>query len=263
MRIIVNADDFGYSADTVAATIDAFERGILSSATIMARMPATNHALSFARRRPQFSFGVHLTYVSDGIEGPVSAVSEVPDLVTERGLFRPSNEVRVRALLRNLPAAQLAREARAQVLVVERAGVPISHVDSHGHLHKFPSIRRALEDVLPEHGIRRMRRVQDVFFAVPWRSPTYWLGPVWQRGIVGSFRTTSHFSMPMGPYDPEDCAVRLLKLSKLRNAGAAHTLEVGVHPGGADWQIRDVAFAAHLVTHAKRWGHQIVGWGDV
>ena len=49
VRIVVNADDFGASAETVAATIQCFEHGALTSATIMPTMPAADEALAFAR----------------------------------------------------------------------------------------------------------------------------------------------------------------------------------------------------------------------
>ena len=45
MRIIINADDFGCSSDTVLATIDCFERELLASATIMVNMPASAEAI--------------------------------------------------------------------------------------------------------------------------------------------------------------------------------------------------------------------------
>ena len=43
------------------ATIECFEAGALTSATIMPGMPSTDEALAFARTRPDLSFGVHLT----------------------------------------------------------------------------------------------------------------------------------------------------------------------------------------------------------
>lgn len=53
-KLIINADDFGFDAHTVEWTIKGFERGALTSATIMAGMPATDLAISFAKAHPQF-----------------------------------------------------------------------------------------------------------------------------------------------------------------------------------------------------------------
>src|SRR5262245_48402366 len=91
MRIVTNADDFGQDDDTVRATIECFENGSLTSATIMANMPGTASAVEFARSRPKLSFGVHLTYVLGvGNEAPVSDPKQLPSLCGGDGLFRPS-----------------------------------------------------------------------------------------------------------------------------------------------------------------------------
>ena len=117
MRIILHADDFGYDDETVRATIECFERGALTSATIMPKMPATAAAVEYAKAHPQFSFGVHLTYVSDGVERPVSDPKELPALCRPDGLFLPSQTVRVRAMQDKLPLA--AHEPAPQVVGVE------------------------------------------------------------------------------------------------------------------------------------------------
>jgi len=41
----------------------------------------------------------------------------------------------------------------AQLGRIRDLGVAISHVDSHGHLHKFKPFCAALKEVLPRHGI--------------------------------------------------------------------------------------------------------------
>src|SRR4051812_25183985 len=104
MRIIVNADDFGMSDDTVRATIACFEDGSLTSATIMPTMPATAAAIEYAKAHPQFSFGVHLTYVCDTTEHPVSDPKDVAALCdASSGRFLPSQTVRVLAMRGKIP----------------------------------------------------------------------------------------------------------------------------------------------------------------
>src|SRR5436190_2722497 len=101
MRIITNADDFGQDDDTVAATIECFERGALTSATIMPKMPATQRAIEYARSHAQFSFGVHLTFVRENErtpESPICAGGEIPALVDPDGRFPDSDKVRWQAL---------------------------------------------------------------------------------------------------------------------------------------------------------------------
>src|SRR5256885_13602155 len=78
MRIVTNADDFGLDADTTAATIECFRAGALTSASIMPNMPATDQAVEFTLQNPQHSFGVHLTFVCDTVEAPISAPEMLP-----------------------------------------------------------------------------------------------------------------------------------------------------------------------------------------
>src|ERR1039458_9522650 len=134
MRVILNGDDFGWSADTVEATIELLERGVLSSATIMPRMPSTGAAIEFARRTPKCSFGVHLTFGGNGPERPLTAPDRLSTLTAADGAFRDSNAIRKDALLGRLSVDQIAVEMEAQVRSVGNRGIAVSHVDSHGHL---------------------------------------------------------------------------------------------------------------------------------
>ena len=260
MRIVTNADDFGASDDTVAATIAGFEHGALTSATIMAAMPATARALDYAVGRPAFAFGVHIVLVGDGTERPCSDASVVPDLVDTDGLLLPTREVRLRALARRLPVDQLEREIQAQLEVVRSAGVPISHVDSHRHLHKLGPVRDALGRVLPRFGVRRVRRVQDVYLRRPLGSPTYWVGRLWQRGIESSFATTDHFYMPSSAGDVHWDEALLERLDELSGT----TLEVGVHPGSDDaWRADEATSIDAFAERARAAGHDLVPWSAI
>ena len=259
MRLILHADDFGSSSDTVRATIECFEQGVLTSASIMPGMPATAQATEYARAHPELDFGVHLTFVGGDDERPLSAPDEIPALTTPDGDFRPTRQLRIRALLHRLPVEQIERELVCQIEEVRRAGVEISHVDSHRHMHKLPSFRQALERALPRLGIRRVRAVQDVYLKKPITSPTYWLGPRWARRLASAFTTTDHFFMPTSAGDTGwehglSEAVRRLR---------GQTLEVGVHPGFESWRDQERTSLVSFAALARDGGHDLVAWKDI
>ena len=159
-RLIVNADDLGWDDDTLETTIELIERGWVTSATIMTGRPASSRALDYAKRAGKFvSFGLHFNIV----DGHLALNSTRNSLVDNQGCFRPSHRQRLAALFSRLNAADIAQELRAQLFVLQQAGVAISHVDSHGHLHKFPAIAHAMLAVLKEFGITKMRRAQDTY----------------------------------------------------------------------------------------------------
>ena len=174
--------------DTVRATVECFERGALTSATIMPKMPATAQAVEYARAHPQFSFGIHLTFVTDTVEAPFSDPAQIPALTGPNGLFLYSQVLRRRALLGRVPVDQVEREMRAQIGFLTDSGVRLSHVDSHGHLHKFAPFVAALRRVLPEFGITRVRNAQDLYLRKPLKSPTYWFGACGDGGSCGTSR---------------------------------------------------------------------------
>ena len=259
MRIIVNADDFGASAETVRDTIACIERGAVTSATIMIGMPAAPAAVEYAVDHPAVSVGVHLTLTGDGSERPIAAAGRLPTLVDGDGHFLPTGEARRRALLGKLAIDELEIEIAAQLQAAVDAGLSPSHVDSHRHLHKLGPVRAALERVLPGFGIDRVRAVQDVWLRRPIRRPTYWLGPVWSRRLTSRFRTTDHFYMPSASggeaHWPDSLAVRIPSLGD-------GTLEVGVHPGEGDWRGTESRAAVRFAGLAEEAGHQLVTWKD-
>lgn len=257
MKIVTNADDFGYDADTVTATIECFNSGALTSASIMPKMPATDQAIEFALSNPQHSFGVHLTFVCDTVEAPISPPEHVRGLVRDDGRFLPSQTVRKMALLGKISVDQIAIEAAAQIDFLISRGVKISHVDSHGHLHKFAPFRRALARILPPRSITRVRNIQDIYFRRPLMSPTYWLGSWWRRRLMRSFKTTEHFYMCASAWDEDWPSTLLAKLSD-------GTLEVGVHPGKAEsWRLDEYRATQEFAKLARERGHELVGWASI
>jgi len=260
MRIVTNADDFGEHEDCTKATIECLEAGALTGATIMPKMPATDMAVQYALSRPDLSWGVHLTYVNNTTECPVLDPRAVPALVNDRGAFLPSQRVRVMALLGGFPVDQIARETEAQIRSLQDRGLRLSHVDSHGHLHKFGPFRRALAGVLPKVGLSRVRSVQDVYLKKPLKSFTYWFGPAHKARIRACFDTTDAFYMPSSAWDLnwEKPLVECLNSLQVR------TIEVGVHPGYAEgWRDAERVGILTFADLARRAGHKLIGWKDI
>ena len=58
--LIVNADDFGQSPGINRGIIEAHERGIVTSASLMTRWLAAGEAALYAKKNPKLSIGLHL-----------------------------------------------------------------------------------------------------------------------------------------------------------------------------------------------------------
>lgn len=133
MRLIVNGDDFGYSPGQNFGIIDAFENGILRSASLMVQGQYVSHALELARSHPRLGVGVHLIL---DYGRPVSSPGQVASLVDENGTFRhPAFEGPLQ-----LSPAEVEQEWRSQIQWVRNKGIEPSHLDSHHHFHLHPQL---------------------------------------------------------------------------------------------------------------------------
>ena len=156
VRLILNADDFGLTPGINQAIEELHGAGVLTSATLMASGPAFAGAVIAARRNPGLGVGCHLVFV-DGV--PISHPDEIPTLLGADGkTFRPSLFDFVQAVLRGtVSPAHLAREAQAQIQHLQRAGIDVTHVDSHKHTHLFPSVAEPVLHAAERCGVRAFR----------------------------------------------------------------------------------------------------------
>lgn len=263
MKVILHADDFGFDEDTTKATIELLKSGALTSATIMPTMPAAEEAIEYAAAHKQYSFGVHLTYV-DGLKPALQ--KEGSTLLDKNGLFYPSNYVRKRAIKLSINKIDIIEESLAQIDIVRNGGVEISHLDSHGHLHKFPSFLFALPEIKRRGGIERVRRVQNVFFQKQTLSPTTILNHFFDWRIAHSCKTTDYFYMSANNMETDWADALLEQMDSLPQNTI---IEVGVHPGHVDteeerWRIAEYRDMVDFAEKIRRQGkHQIISWNDV
>jgi hypothetical protein len=61
-HLIVNADDFGQSVGVNRGIIEAHERGIVTSASLMVRWPSAQEAAAYARSHTSLSLGLHFDF---------------------------------------------------------------------------------------------------------------------------------------------------------------------------------------------------------
>jgi hypothetical protein len=127
--LIVHADDVGMTHSVNAATIQALESGLVSSASIMVPCPWFPEIADYAKSHPGVDFGLHLTLTSERIYyrwGPVALKSMVPSLMDENGYFHhdwtPATHI---------DAKEVELELRAQIDRAIAMGIHPTHLDSH------------------------------------------------------------------------------------------------------------------------------------
>ena len=161
--IIINADDFGRHAEINRAVEEGLVHGCLRSATVMPGGAAFAGAIDIARRHEELGLGVHVTLV-DG--HPLLPPEEIPSLVGSEGDFLPDHTALLKRYLKgSINLEEVRRELAAQLQKVEATGIPISHVDSHQHMHTLPGIIDIVLDLAARAGIRAVRTPRTPLFA--------------------------------------------------------------------------------------------------
>jgi len=146
MKLIVNADDFGYAESVSAGILRAHRNGIVTATTLMANAPHTKGAAKLARATPSLDVGVHLV-VSYG--RPLADVARLRSLVgTDGAFFRPKE-----LLSREIDRDEALTEYRAQYEKVrDLLGREPTHVDTHHWVHDHPALEWAVGEVARETG---------------------------------------------------------------------------------------------------------------
>jgi chitin disaccharide deacetylase len=155
IRLIVNADDFGFNQDVNEGILEAHRNGILTAATLMANGDAFEQAVATARTNPSLDVGCHLTLI--GGSSVLNPAREMPRTVPEL----------LAALARHkMPVYE---EFRAQMMRVNRAGIRPTHLDTHKHTHLAWPVFSAVARIAREFGVRWVRAPFD--FATPSAAP--------------------------------------------------------------------------------------------
>lgn len=154
MKIITNADDFGYTPGVNRAIIDLAEAGVLTSTTVMVNLPEAGQADQLLKFEG-FSLGLHFNLT----EGPsVSDPARVPGLVDKDGCFRNKKALERGLKEGKIPVAEVLRELRSQFeRLREILGERIDHFDSHQGLNRIPGVHQAVMEFGRERKIKALR----------------------------------------------------------------------------------------------------------
>jgi predicted glycoside hydrolase/deacetylase ChbG (UPF0249 family) len=220
-RLVVNADDFGFTRDVNEGIVEAHCRGILTATTLMATGEAFEHAVTLAQKTPSLDVGCHLVLVG---------APPLPRTVLE--------------LTRALAAGRIKvfDELIAQVRRILDAGLRPTHLDTHKHTHLLPPVLDAVARISEEYKIPWVRRPFDFPVSpagVSWakRATSRALGVVRRRfaRVLARHgcRSTDHFAgfQITGRYTASD-------LARLIRSLPEGSTEFMCHPGFCTDELR-------------------------
>ena len=123
--LIANADDFGQSHGVNQGIIEAYERGIVTSASLMVRWPAAAEAVAYSRQHADMSLGLHV------------------DL--GEWAYRDGTWICLYEVIPSYAMQVVTNEVYRQLeMFIRLVGKKPTHMDSHQHRHQHEPIRTVL-----------------------------------------------------------------------------------------------------------------------
>jgi len=153
MKIILNSDDLGISSNVNECILELMEQRRVTSATLMANGPAALDAVHQMGKHKNCSFGVHLNLTQFA---PLSGDAGLAPLLDKNGEFLGIAAVSSVPLTLDLKQGIYA-EWCAQIERAFTMGVPVSHIDSHHHVHTRTGMLGVIRHIQQRFGIRKVR----------------------------------------------------------------------------------------------------------
>jgi predicted glycoside hydrolase/deacetylase ChbG (UPF0249 family) len=235
-RLIVNADDFGFTPAVTSGILEAHAAGSVTSTSMMVHCPGWEDGVRQANTTPTLGIGLHLNLL---VGAPLAVVPSLTD--ARSGRFLTLSALLRRALLRRIDAGEVAAECEAQLAALAGAGIRCTHIDSHRHTHALPRIRGAVAAVASGRGLPLRRPIESHFHAAGG------VGSQIHRGLIGmSWRLTSMGAAPTRAADHfigvsmQDSGGFARKFEAAIDALAPGTTEIMVHPGRVDGVLETI-----------------------
>ena len=192
-RLIVNADDFGFSRGVTDGILRSHCEGVLTSTTLMTNMPDRDRAIDLAGQAPTLGVGIHLNLTQG------APLTTCPRLVGKDGMLVRSLPKLFWKLRSDAARAEAEAEMRAQVEYAVKRGLKPTHVDSHKHVCHLPWLHAGLIRVCREMGIGWLRCAREVRVAgtgglgLPYRVQVRFAQSLAAKAKAAGLKTTDWF----------------------------------------------------------------------
>jgi predicted glycoside hydrolase/deacetylase ChbG (UPF0249 family) len=233
MRLIINADDFGFSESVNESIFHLAKLGSLTSTTVMVNEPYANEIekLLFLKN---LGIGLHFN-ITRGC--PISQISEISSLVDNNGQFFSSKEFRNRAVKGTIKVNHILKELEAQFEKLKGLiGDRITHLDSHQNIYKYLNVSSAIVEFSKQKnylGLRSLSRYHISIRKEPEKAKFNKVFKYGMKEILIEAYYSRLFKKLSNYYKLTDGVLKIhnLKiLSELNPPNDCITLEISCHP---------------------------------
>lgn len=236
--LLVTADDYGIGPETSRAIRELGALGAVTSTVLLVNSPYAESDVDLWRRsgRP-VEMGWHPCLTMDR---PVLPVEQVPSLVNSEGHFRSLGGFLSRLFLGQIRYREVLAELNAQWRrFVDLVGRPPLNINGHKHIHIFPLVRTALQEVLARQGTISYVRCLREPVSTLWRIP----GARFKRLCLSSLGRLTAWRMGRDGWPANDWLAGITDPPWVKNSAffanwlskiPGRVVELMVHPGYQD-----------------------------
>lgn len=238
--LIVSADDFGLTKSVNEGIVKAHREGIVTSINLFPSGDAFDDALRLAGEMGLKEAGAHLALTETA---PVADSKSVSTLVSPDGKFHSGrNQFLPRFILGMVDQDHIYMELKAQMDVIAAAGITITDLSSHEHIHMVPGILAIFVKLAKEYDIPAIRYPHKDKSARPFALDGFYKSFVltfFEGGMArvldrSSIRSPDHFRGFLDSANiTEDTLLRIV------DSLEAGTTELICHPGFLSPEVLD------------------------
>ena len=222
MKLIINADDFGLTDGVNRGILKGMQDGLLTDTSAIVCAPAFASGAELALQNGVREMGLHCLAT---VGRPILPAGQVRSLVGENGVFY-SRDV---FMSRDIDVSELEAEMEAQIGVLLRSGLALSHLDTHhGFMYKTEAIKEMFVRLAHKYDVplrnEQSRKTDE--------------GPVNEELRRLGVRAVEKLYFNRGiPCHTVETVKAFLEEAQ----GRWDMVEIGCHPGYSDEELRNIS----------------------
>ncbi len=153
--LIVSADDLGLTESINAGIIKAYREGIVTNLNLIPAGEAFEDAVGLMKTLKIEETGAHLSLTETR---PVSDPQKIPTLLSKGKKFHKNHNIFFfKFILGLIKDDEIYAELENQLFKIEEAGIKVTNLSSHEHMHIIPRILNIFVRLCKEHNIPAIR----------------------------------------------------------------------------------------------------------
>lgn len=149
-RLIITADDFGYSRNVNRAIIKCFKNGSITSTSLLVNTKYFDESVRLLKSNENLDFGMHINLTE------FKPLTNAKTLTDRGGYFFNKNKW-IEGHHKKAKKKEIEKEIEAQIVKALSSKLKTTHINGHNHIHVFPKVIDAVVKLAKKYKIKYIR----------------------------------------------------------------------------------------------------------